>query len=76
MIDRPISQSQEFFFGRQVLGCGDFWNYLKVPYAILLDSLAIAGQTLKDQIRAAMFAAAPESIRNLDPDNEHRAKGK
>jgi hypothetical protein len=70
LIDRPISQSQEFFFGRQVLGCGDFWDYLKVPYAILLDSLTIAVQTLKDQIRGAMFEAAP------DPDNEYRAKGK
>jgi hypothetical protein len=76
MIDRPISPSQEFFFGNQVLGCADFWDYLKVPYAILLDSLIIAVQTLKDQIRAAMFEAAPESIRNLDPDNEYRAKGK
>jgi hypothetical protein len=74
LIDRPISPSQEFFFGSQVLGCAEFWDYLNVPYDILLDSLAIAGQALKDQIRDAVREAAPESIRNLDPDNELRAK--
>jgi hypothetical protein len=67
-MDRPISPSQEFFFGNQVLGTGEFWEYLGVPYEVLLDSLSIAGRALKGQIRGAVRKATPGSIRKLDPD--------
>jgi hypothetical protein len=68
LLDRDVSPSQEFFFGNQVLGSAEFWEYLGVPYGVLLDSLSIAGQSLKGQIRGAVREAAPRSIRKLDPD--------
>jgi hypothetical protein len=67
---RPISPSQEFFFGNQVLGSARFWEYLGVPYDILLNSLKIAGQALAEQIRDAVHEATAESIRKLDPDRQ------
>jgi len=68
LMHRPISPNQEFFFGKQVFGSAQFWEYLKVPYDVLLESLAIAGQALKEQIRDAVQEATPESIRKLNPD--------
>jgi hypothetical protein len=70
LMDRPTSPSQEFFFGNQVLGSAEFWEYLGVPYDVLLDSLAISGLALKDQIRDAVQEATPEAIRKLDPDKK------
>jgi hypothetical protein len=48
--------------------CPDFWDYVQVPYEVLLDSLAFAGHALKGQIRGAVRKATPGSIRKLDPD--------
>ena len=70
LMDRQISKSQEFFFGGQVLECRDFWEYLQVPYDLLLKSLEIAGQDLQKHIRDAVCNATPESIRNLAPDTQ------
>jgi hypothetical protein len=70
LMDRRISKSQEFFFGGQVLSCDDFWEYLQVPYELLLESLAIAGHGLKTHIRAAIRGATPRSIRKQEPDRK------
>jgi len=71
LMQRPASQSQEYFFGGQVLSCDDFWEYLQVPYALLLESLGIAGQGLKSRIRAAVRDATPRAIRKQDPDRKN-----
>lgn len=68
LMDRDPSPSQEFFFGEQVLISDEFWEYLQVPYSVLLDSLAIAGHVLKKQVRGAVREASPSSIRRQDPD--------
>ena len=70
LMHRPIPPSQEFFFGNQVLGSARFWEYLGVPYDILLDSLKIAGQALAEQVREAVHEATAEAIRKLDPDRQ------
>jgi len=38
-MDRPISPSQDSFFGHQVLSPTYFWKYLRAPYDILVHSL-------------------------------------
>jgi hypothetical protein len=47
---------------------------VQVPYEVLLDSLAIAGQALRGQIRAAVRKATPRSIRRLNPDAKNLSK--
>lgn len=64
LMDRPVSPTQQFFFGPQVLGCSKFWEYLQIPYGVLLGSLEIAGQHLKSRIQVAVRKATPRSIRN------------
>jgi len=74
LMDRNVSFSHDYFFGNRVMRCPDFWDYVQVPYEVLLDSLAIAGQALRGQIRAAVRKATPRSIRRLNPDAKHLSK--
>jgi hypothetical protein len=67
LMDRDSSRSQEFFFQEQVLSCHQFWGYLRVPYSVLLESLAVAGQALRAQIREAVQKADPRLISKMPP---------
>jgi hypothetical protein len=68
LMDRPASRGQELFFRDQTLSYDQFWKFLNVPYGVLLESLAIAGQSLKRHLAAAVREATPRSIRKLEPD--------
>jgi hypothetical protein len=73
LMDRPATQSQEFFFGLDgIMKCDDFWAYLGVPYQALLDALAEAGGILKRHISRTLRKATAGSIRRLKFDSHYR----
>jgi hypothetical protein len=69
LMDRPVTQSQAFFFGLEgIMDYKGFWAYLGVPYQALLYSLEVAGRILKKHISQALRKGAAGSIRRLKFD--------
>jgi hypothetical protein len=67
LMDRRITAGQEFYFAGQTLPSLAFWNYLGVPYQVLLEALQEAGKVLKKGVAHAIRKADPRSIRKHAP---------
>jgi hypothetical protein len=64
LLPRGAAFTQQFFFApSETMQHNDFWAYLGVPYWVLMESLAEAGEVLRNEIGKVIRKASARSIR-------------